>query len=289
MVTFIKAVLLVSLSAFSLQLGPVIPHHVCKGYMPENNLWIPEGDKNAGGITEEEFNTVIDKLDRLYQDEVRKKGGTLQFNRYWSDGTVNASAMQWFGTWHVNMYGGMARHRYMTADSFAMVACHELGHHLGGAPKVNSWLSGWASVEGESDYFAALKCLRKLLVDEDNSAFVRQMEIDPIVREKCEGIYESEPQQALCIRTSMAALPLAKLLADLRSDSEPSFAKPDQSQVKRTFENHPAAQCRLDTYFKGSLCAVAVNQNRSDRDPFVGACKYEQQPEGARPRCWFAP
>jgi hypothetical protein len=257
--------------------------------MPENDLWIPVGDKNAGGITEEEFNSVIDKLDRLYQDVVRKKGATLQFNRYWSDGTVNASAMQWFGTWHVNMYGGMARHRYMTSDSFAMVACHELGHHLGGSPKVSSWFSSWASIEGESDYFATLKCLRKLFENDDNLAFVRQLEIDPIVREKCERTHENEIQQALCIRTSTAALPLAKLLADLRKDKEPAFNTPDKARVQTTFENHPAAQCRLDTYFQGSLCTVSANQSRSDSDPFVGACKQNSHTEGSRPRCWFAP
>ena len=108
---------------------------LCSGFMPKNDLWIPEGDKSAGGLSEEEFNAVIDKLDRIYRPIISGKGGELVFSKYWSDGTVNASAIQWFGYWYVNMYGGMARHKLMTSDSFAMVACHELGHHLGGLLK----------------------------------------------------------------------------------------------------------------------------------------------------------
>ena len=149
-------------------------------------------------------------------------------------------------------------------------------------------MSGWASVEGQSDYFASLKCLRKLFADEDNASVVRNMEIDPKVREACEKEYISEADQTLCIRTSMAALPLAKILAELRNDSMPKFGTPDRSRVSRTFEEHPAAQCRLDTYFNGSLCTADLNAELSNTDFFKGACDPRIQLSGARPKCWFA-
>ena len=33
------------------------------------------------------------------------------------------------------MFGGLAGHETITTDAFALVACHELGHHIGGAQR----------------------------------------------------------------------------------------------------------------------------------------------------------
>ena len=137
--------------------------HGKTGILPENNLNIPVGLKFVGGgITEAQFNRVIDRISKLYTPVVSRLGGTLSIKRNWNDGTVNAYASRSGKTWNVAMFGGLARHETVTEDGFALVVCHELGHHIGGAPKKVSYYSNsWASNEGQADYFANLKCLRK--------------------------------------------------------------------------------------------------------------------------------
>jgi hypothetical protein len=37
-----------------------------EGFLPANSLSIPVGDKSAGGLTEVQFNSVIDEVEKLY-------------------------------------------------------------------------------------------------------------------------------------------------------------------------------------------------------------------------------
>ena len=133
--------------------------HGITGIAEENNLWIPAGMGRDNGMTEERFNAIIDRAEEIYAPIISDEGATLQVVRKWSDGTVNAYAQQTGSTWKVTMFGGLARHDFVTDDAFALVVCHELGHHLGGAPKKKQiFWSSWASNEGQSDYFANSKC-----------------------------------------------------------------------------------------------------------------------------------
>lgn len=133
----------------------------CDGFLPPNDLRIPVGSLEANGISEAQFNQVLDQVQALYGPIIAARGGRLVINRLWSDSTVNASAERNGGQRIINMYGGLARHDAITQDGLALVACHELGHHLGGAPKFGIFERlDWASNEGQSDYFANLKCLR---------------------------------------------------------------------------------------------------------------------------------
>jgi Zn-dependent protease with chaperone function len=54
------------------------------------------------------------------------------------------------------MFGGLARDPLVTKDGFSAVICHEIGHHIAGAPRKGF---SWASNEGQADYFATTKCL----------------------------------------------------------------------------------------------------------------------------------
>ncbi len=88
-----------------------------------------------------------------------------------------------------------------------------------------------------------------------------------------------------------AAQMLANVLADLGGEGVPSPGTPDMSVVRSTNGEHPAAQCRLDTYLAGLACPVTGDM--SDTDPKVNSCyvylsatSYEH---GSRSRCWFAP
>jgi len=261
------------------------------GFLPKNDMYIPVDTKMmTSGITETSFNDVINKVEKIFTPIVRKYGGQLKFERLWSDGTVNASASRLGQTYLIKMYGGLARHHTITQDAFALVACHEIGHHIGGVPRYSDSGGTWASVEGQSDYFATAKCLRLLFENDDNEKIVDQLIIDPLVKEKCDSEHTSIDEQLLCKRISMAGLSSASLFAAMKGQSLPRFETPDPSVVNVTYESHPAYQCRLDTYFSGAICSVDKYTEIGQNDPNIGACnRADQFKNGNRPLCWFKP
>lgn len=266
--------------------------HGKSGIAPENNMQIHVGDKSSNNMTEELFHATIKRASDVYESIVEANGAKLKMNNKWEDPTVNASAQQSGKTWIVNMYGGLARHPHATADGFLMVVCHELGHHLGGAPRKSGIWGGtrWASNEGQSDYWASLKCMRKILENDNNVEIVANMEVDPSVTAKCTEVYSSENEVALCQRISMAGQSLAMVLGSLNGNTNVSFDTPDSKVVTSTNHNHPAAQCRLDTYFQGMLCDKSHNEDVSAVDAITGTCvKADGYANGVRPLCWYKP
>lgn len=265
-------------------------HTLCAGFVPENDMYIPEGLFTAGGITEQQFNAVLDRLERLYKDDVQKMGDTLKINRLWKDGTVNASAQRSGKTQVLNMYGGLARHKATTVEGFALVACHEFGHHNGGAPKMGGFGGAWATNEGGADYFATLKCLRRFFAEDDNAAIIKDLDVDAIAIAGCEAQFPDVKDQLICIRSSLAGQSVANLFQDLRKETTmPNFGTPDKKEVTRTNDQHPDTQCRLDTYFAGMVCVAKEPEGLSNTDYKAGSCYAPRDPYGNRPRCWFFP
>ena len=164
--------ILVALMATTLSFSQAFAHDVIgRGFAPENTLKIEVGDKASNNMTKEMF---LDKKGNVIKGKstetpiIAEMGAKLVMNNNWKSSTVNASAQQSGSNWQVNMYGGLARHPLVTVDGFMMVVCHELGHHIGGAPRKGGWGSVWASNEGQADYFAGLKCMRRVLLVQAN-------------------------------------------------------------------------------------------------------------------------
>lgn len=190
------------------------------------------------------------------------------------------------------MYGGLARHPVMNADGMMMVACHKMGHHLGGAPKIDGWFGpGWASNEGEADYFSSLRCMRNMFTDDDNAKFVQETTVDPVAKQKCEELYTTQAEENLCMREAMAGMVGAQIFQALRKEANPPrFDTPDTNVVRQMDDDHPGTQCRLDTYYQGALCVHDRNVELSNTDPNVGTCTLANgQHDGLRPLCWFKP
>lgn len=266
--------------------------HGVTGIVEENSMYIPVGAKSNGGLTQKQFNDVIDKVEAVYAPIIESHNAKLIIERNWTDGTVNAYARQSGKNWHVAMFGGLARHETITPDGFASVVCHEIGHHIGGAPKKKGWWSSsWASNEGQADYFATSKCLRKYMEADDNENIVANMEVPAEVNTNCNAIFTNANEIAMCKRGAMAGLSLANLFRALRNlDTELKFDTPDSSVVTKTNDNHPAPQCRLDTYYNGALCDVDHNVDVSQTDALVGTCnRVDNYKDGVRPLCWYKP
>lgn len=264
-------------------------------FMPENDLDVEDylfngeqSEGRSGGVTEAEFYAAIAKVQAAYAPLAVLQGAKLQFIPNWYDSTVNAYAEQIGNLWTVRAFGGMARRPEMTADGFALVMCHEAGHHFGGFP---FYTKEWAASEGQSDYFGAQVCGRKLWEREDNSKVV----VDDVPRFKCDSAFFSTPERQLCYRIAMAGKSLAILLGALGGE-RPDWYTPDYNQVFETDPRHPRAQCRMDTYLAGAVCgakyrdSVIPGKNNPNGQDSVYA-KHDALAVSCdnRPRCWFAP
>jgi hypothetical protein len=263
-----------------------------EGFVPKNNLKISVNQKRLGGISEQQFNDVISKVENIYSPIVTGMGAKLIIERNWTDGTVNAYAQQSGKNWKVSMFGGLARHETITEDGMALVVCHEIGHHIGGAPrKVSPWSSPWASNEGQADYFATLKCLRRVWDQDNNQEVIANMTVPESLAKACGQAHVWSADYAVCIRGGMAGMSVSKLFQALRSSTvEPKFETPDANVVTRTDDNHPAYQCRLDTYFQGALCEKSFHDDVSASSEVTGTCHASLgDKSGIRPLCWFKP
>ena len=288
-----------------LMIGLIWGSSLAGASFPPNDLHLQDNlHAKDANMTEVEFNNIIDLAVEHYASVIESHGATLKFNRLWTNSTVNASAQQSGSTWIVNMYGGLARRPEVTPDGFALVVCHELGHHLAGYPLYNRGFGNWASNEGQSDYFASQACARKIWGAQklENSLF--RSTVDPLAKEGCDAAWATEEDQNLCYRVAMAGHSLASLLGALRQSPAVSFSTPDQNQVAGTSDGHPQAQCRLDTYYQGALCDADFdtylipgrNHPEGQRSEGAEAVAAENSctraafdPMGTRPRCWFKP
>lgn len=258
------------------------------GFLPKNDLYIPVGFKSMnGGLDQNQFNAAISRVQSLYTSEVASMGAKLVIDRQWEDGEVNAFASREGNTWKVTMTGGLARHETITSDGLSLVVCHEIGHHIGGAPKKKMGWNPWSSTEGQADYFAALKCLRRVFLNDDNAKIVKTMKAPAALKRACLKSH-GKIEKDLCVRIGMAGLSVAHLFQSLSGESAPSFTTPDQAVVASTFERHPATQCRLDTFFQGALCEKSMNEEVSQSDEVKGTCHASLGDKvGVRPACWF--
>lgn len=257
------------------------------GIVPENDLYIPVASKNSStGITKEEFNSIIAETEAIYAPIIARKGAQLSIQKSWTDGTVNARAIPEGNKWILKLYGGMARHPEMTADGYALVVCHELGHHLGGAPKKTF---RWATSEGQADYFATLKCLRKMFLNDDNRAALKGKKYSLKLINSCKEAWPNKEDYYICVRSGAAGLSLANVFKAMRGASTPpNFTTPANNTVSTTNLEHPHYQCRLDTYFQGSLCTVDETVELSNSNERLGVCHPRNgHTTGNRPACWY--
>lgn len=273
--------------------------------MPDNNLHL-RTSANAGNMTEARFNEIINQVVGIYEPIVRSHGGTLIAIRSWTNNTVNAQAYQIGSNWYIEMFGGLARAPEITDDGFALVACHEMGHHLGGFPFYQSGAT-WAASEGQADFFASQACARQLWDTSDNSQYAAIIPATP--KAQCDLNWSDQFDRNLCYRVALAGKSLADLLAAGRGTTV-SFDRKDQNKVAVTITSHPQAQCRLDTYVTAGLCNVPFDAYRIPglNAPLGNASFYAEQEaaiysceriskillgyipnEAGRPRCWYKP
>ena len=239
-------------------------------FAPENDFYKYDDVGFLGNVSQTSFESICDRVEAVYRPIFEKHGMTLTIFRDWQDSTVNAYASIQGRNASVNMFGGLARRPEITDAGFALVVCHEIGHHLAGYPFVPGVP---LSAEGQADYFGTAACARKIIDWFD--ALTPEVKRD--AGYICDGAFPNGSDN--CLNISMAAQSTANLLAKLAGDKEPSIVWKDESKVRVTNTKHPRAQCRLDTFMSGNMCSKSWNDDvipRANAD----LCR--------RPRCWFA-
>jgi hypothetical protein len=253
---------------------------------PKSNLKFSKALKSLDGMSEIEAKSLLGRIKTTMNSSVKAfSGKEVFFNVDWNDETVDAHASRDLkGNPVIFVNGGLVRHPDLTRDGLMLIACHELGHHLGGAPKIlrgNSDLKSWSSAEGEADYFAVTKCLPRVFSDGLETKSLDN-EVDTInlklALTKC--------KDDLCTRIILAGKSVSDVFASLKIDHiNPSINSIDKTIVDKTFYSHPNPQCRLDTYIAGARCDVNIDIPFDNNDPKIGACL--QNSIGARPICWY--
>jgi len=295
--------------AASLVLAAAAPATSHAMILPPNDLWQEDNQLAATGISEQQFNAVLDAIQFRYVPHFFFFNARLVINRFWTDPTVNAFAHRTGNDWIIDMYGGLARRAEITADGFALVACHEIGHHLGGYPFYPAnGANNWAATEGQADTYATQACARFIwLTDPANADIARNA--PQTVRNKCNAAWDSTENRNLCARIELASKSLGDLFGALEGRTV-GYDTPDGSTVNQTVSTHPAAQCRLDTMVAASQCGVSFNFDiiPGINDP-IGTNTAHAELTAAtasclpaagligtpgyngfdRPRCWFAP
>ncbi len=272
-------------------------------FFPANKLRFPI--KNDGRqISRPQFRKILDAAESVYKPIFQSLGvGRFYIADRWNDDTVNAcasigapcskgSAAAGNTDRYVEIYGGLGRHPLMTAEGLMLVICHEIGHHIGGYPRYEKNTSVMAT-EGQSDYFASAKCMRLIYSaltpkTNENWAWANKNRIPQEVQKPCLNSFGNNVSAIYCMRSSLAGLSLAQVLGSLNGTDprQLSFILKDNSVVQTTFESHPKAQCRLDTYAAGAACTADPRIPFSATNPNQGACVNKMAP-GARPSCWY--
>lgn len=229
---------------------------------------------------------IQQRLSALYAQEIAAAGGQFQiFESETMD--FGAFAYRDQGVFYVELNKGMRYNPRITPDSYAVVACHEIGHHIGGIPLTTG--TDWVSVEGQADYYGTLKCMRRYLESLPPAELNDSTPVELEAVALCQAANPSNATNArICARSLAATRALGAVLADLNEEPVPSLQVSDLTQVNVTVEGHPHAQCRVDTYRAGALCAVDTRESVSYTDVNAGVCHPQRDGQQKRPACWFA-
>ena len=274
------------------------------GHHPNRMTFLDSSNGRTSGITKERYLQLLSKVYEEFKSDFAQRGFQFSAIDTWEDKNFNAYAMatcaeqlegfktgqqiECRGRRDIRLFtvtGGLARASLVTEDGFLLAACHEIGHHIAGAPLRADVMSN----EGQSDYFAAMKCARRIFSKEDNVLEMQKRIVPGHITRECETSFSTPQDIALCQRVSMGAWSITRLLT-AAPPATISFTTPDPTVVETTFMSHPQAQCRFDTYFAGAVCTADMNRDFDMTNPNVGACTRQAgDKRGVRPLCWYKP
>lgn len=239
-----------------------------------------------------------------YAAEVRAAhGATFAIAPDWARTDIGlATSVHAGGLWKLRPSAGLATSG-ISVDAMQVIACHEIGHFLGGFPFHHAQNSSLATdrtvlaAEGQADYYAAKDCLPRIWRD-DTANVAYAARIPSEYRALCDAAYAAPADQAICYRIIATSTAYAQTL-----EVDVALTTPVTEMVTETKLGHFDAQRRLDTIVAGALCAIkqpptvipGVTDKVTRGAPYQPEAEAAAKPYacaegvGARPRSWFRP
>jgi hypothetical protein len=248
-----------------------------------------------------EFGALIDQIISKFQSSAQVHGAVFSYEINWNSSGIGAFTQRLNnGTvWQISFYDGILRLPFATNDVITLIACHEIGHHIGGFPFKEN---GWAAAEGQADYFSTHACAPKLWIDqkEKNAAF--RTKVSSQLAVKCNESFSEEWRRDICYRSAVAMESMV-LYEGYGTKKPPALALKEKTTVPTTLLMHPSPQCRIDTQMAAIFCPLAFdfayipghfsrgeNTRTAELDSQRFICSNKSgRAVAARPRCWFAP
>jgi hypothetical protein len=164
----------------------------------------------------------------------------------------------------LTLTGNIPNFASMNIAGYALVACHELGHIMGGEPRQRTALDLWSSVEGQADYFATNTCMWRYVKTLPLPELIKDLDDKTI--DRCYEKFGSEIDRAHdCLKILAGIDAMAKYFnSNAKNKTNVSINNQDLSSVDRTMQKYPSLQCRVDTWMAGMF-------------------------DEPRPRCWYKP
>lgn len=220
------------------------------------------GDPEALGFKEDQYYKVLGTFMVEYFQLVKNKTGQdfiVNFewqNNYFGAFAKNESEKKRYS---ISLWGGMSRAEGMTEEVAYFILCHELGHIMAGDPKQTIPGSDWASSEGQSDFFAAKRCLPHLM----KKIPLKKRFSSERVKKICAGNNECETIASI----GREFVAFAQKWSYQNYNEVNLSAAPSEVVTEMLRNRYPSDQCRLESVIRGASCLVDKN------------C--------ARPVCWY--
>jgi hypothetical protein len=232
---------------------------------------------------------AFDTVRSFYQEDLARYG-LEEFTMHYGEETTVAAVNTMGKKALLQVNEELSQDDRLGLDQWTAILCHETGHLIGGAPYIAESVDdrNEFSAEGQADYFAAAKCLRRIWSDEQaNRVIVTGMPPALVGSIRLQGCVTDQ-----CVRIVATSYSIFQAL-----NPEETMKINERSKVKAK-ETHSSrtslpAQCRLDTYLAGALCPVDPAASFSPSNQRDGACTADSADptviKGSRPACWFAP
>ena len=162
---------------------------------------------------------------KAYSEEVASYGAKLSIEYQYDNRSRAAYTTRKGNIWRIVIGGAYLNKK--DDGALRILLCHELGHHIGGAPYkfIGSGEHSWISAEGQADYFAGAECAKKLIHNEAH--YIDSAEIFA-----------------------------QQMWSKNRKKDGPKPNRNQTSEIiaRSTLLKHPQPQCRLDTYIAAYYC-----------------------------------
>ncbi|WP_437288901.1 trypsin-like peptidase domain-containing protein [Sorangium sp. So ce406] len=274
-----------------------------------------ESGPDAGDVTTEQAFDLANRAVDAYRDHMRDHQARFAVTA----GTTTDTRLEIAAdrTWYIHLGFDFRKEGVSSPDIASFIACHEIGHALGGFPfkrspaqhrQVEGLATGQygtvSSAEGQADYFATKECLPRLWSTEREVNALFRGTVTEYAKARCDAAWEGVDAQDLCYRIAAVAEGFGRW-ARRPGDSRPvpDLSTPHTDEVTLTEANNPPLQCRVDTLLQGALCPTKFRGTAIPGliQPYDQVLTYSPEVEaaaapdsctegtGSRPRCWFAP